>query len=447
MTRNWKMILALALPSLLSFATATLTGTINLIMVGKMGPIPIAAVGVVNIIMYNAWALCSGLGHTVNYLIAQNYGAGEMKKGVERTWLALYACLLLGVLTVGAGIFAPEAILKLMSDSKVLLDAGAPYLRLRFFALAFGTATFVLQGFMRGVGDTKTPMVLSLTANLVMIFFTYTLTYGNLGFPKLGLPGAAYGVLIGEALAFLGSVYIYFIRMNPRFATRIRVGINRAEARLILTESGKLGIQEFAMSMAMFLFTMFVARIGDLALAANEVSLSIMSLGFMPAFAFGATATILVGQEVGRGNPLKARRYGTDTAVLGILFLLVLGTVEFIFPEQIARIYTEDPAVYKLAGKLIRISAFLQLFDGLFNIFGGCLRGLGDTGFLVKASFALSWLVFVPAAYLLTFVFDLKSVGSWIGLYTFITLYGIAVMIRFYRTEWGKISVKRVSAA
>jgi len=442
--KNWKMILALALPSLLAFASSTLTGTINLIMIGKLGFVAIGAVGVVNIIMYNAWALTSGFGHTVNYLVAQSHGAGEMKKAVERTNVALTNGLILSSLLILTAIVAPEAILHIVSDSSGLVALGVPYLRIRLFALALGILTFIMQGFMRGIGDTRTPMILSVTANVLMIFFTYTLTYGNWGFPELGLSGAAWGVFIGEAVAFLGAVYMYFIRLHPRFFTRTIAKIRGPEVKLILAESGKLGVQEFAMSLAMLVFTMFVARISDQALAANEVALNVMSLGFMPAFAFGSTATILVGREIGKGNPYLARRLGTETAIMGTIMLLVLGTAEFFFAEQIAMIYnSEDPSVYKLAADLIKISAFLQLFDGLFNLYGGGLRGLGDTSFLVKASFGLSWIVFVPLAYLLTFVFDMHSVGSWIGLYTFITLYGIAVTVRFYRTDWQNVSIKQ----
>ncbi|MBC8079514.1 MAG: MATE family efflux transporter [Gorillibacterium sp.] len=442
--KNWRIILALALPSLLAFATSTLTGTINLIMIGQMGAIAIGAVGVVNIIMYNAWALCSGFGHTINYLVAQNHGSGEMKKGVERTYVALYNGIILSIILILVGLFAPEAILHLTGGSSELIAAGVPYLKIRLFALSLGIISFILQGFMRGVGDTKTPMVLSIASNVVMIFFTYTLTYGNWGFPEIGLPGAAWGVLIGEAIAFLGSAYVYFVRMNPQFSTRVRAKFQKLEVKLILAESGKLGIQEFAMSLAMLVFTAFVARVSDQALAANEVALNVMSLGFMPAFAFGSTATILVGREIGRGNPLQARRYGTETAIIGTIMLLILGTAEYFLADKIALIYNaNDPGVFKLAADLIKISAFLQLFDGLFNIYGGCLRGLGDTGFLVKASFSLSWLVFVPLAYLLTFVFDMHSVGAWIGLYAFITLYGIAVTVRFYRTDWQNVSVKQ----
>lgn len=442
MTKNWSTILRLALPSIFSFAVVTATGTINLILVGRMGAVVIAAVGVSNIIMYNAWALFSGIGHTVNYLVAQNYGEGNMKKGVERTYLALYLCLVVGIVLAVAGTLAPGLILRWMGASPALAEAGRTYLEIRFYAMALAVTNFVLHGFMRGVGDTRTPMALSIAGNAAMIALTYTLTYGRFGFPELGLPGAAWGIFAGEALVLAGSAYVYAVRLHPRFATRALVGINRAEARLVLAESGKLGVQEFAMAMAMFVFTAFVARLGDTALAANEVALNVMSFGFMPAFGFAATATILVGQEIGRGRPDLARRYGTDTAVLGSLLILALGLLEFGLAEPIARIYSQDAAVFELAANLIRISAFLQLFDGLFNFFAGGLRGLGDTTFLVAASFALSWLLFIPLAYLLTFRFGLGSAGAWVALYTFLTAYGCAACIRFYRRDWTAVRVR-----
>src|SRR5690606_27338237 len=87
--KSWKRILLLAIPSIASFASMTVTGMINLIMVGNLGALAIAIVGVSNVIMYNAWAMFSGIGHTVNYLVAQNYGSNTMKKGLDRTFLAL----------------------------------------------------------------------------------------------------------------------------------------------------------------------------------------------------------------------------------------------------------------------------------------------------------------------------------------------------------------------
>lgn len=444
MLKDWKKILMLAIPSIASFASMTLTGTINLILVGQLGALAIAIVGVSNIIMYNAWAIFSGIGHTVNYLVAQNYGSNHMKKGVERTYIAFYLCIFACVLMLLVGYLFPDDIFRVMGSSPAMIEQGKTYLELRFYTMSFSIFIFVFHGFFRGIGDTKTPMISSVIGNLIMIFLTYGLTYGNFGFPELGLYGAGLALLTGELVTFAYCAYIYFFHLHSKFSTRTLATFNRAESKLILSESSKLGIQEFSMSMAMFVFTAFVTRLGTNALAANEVALSVMSLGFMPAFAFGSTATILVGQEIGKGSPVEGKKAGTNTAIIGSIFLFLLGILQFLFAEQIAKIYTDDIFVYQLAAKLIMISAFLQLFDGLLNFYAGGLRGIGDTSFLLKTSLILGWFLFIPLSYILTFVYSLSSIGAWISLYTYLTVFGVTVMVRFYRTNWNAVKLKTV---
>ena len=177
----------------------TVTGMINLIMVGNLGALAIAIVGVSNIVMYNAWAMFSGVGHTVNYLVAQNYGSKDMKKGLERTFIALLFCFIAGILVIIFGSFGSGAVFKVLGSPDNMIQEGSLYLQIRFYAMFFAIPTFTLYSFFRGIGDTRTPMFASLVGNAVMIFFTYTLTYGNLGFPELGLKGAAIALLIGEA--------------------------------------------------------------------------------------------------------------------------------------------------------------------------------------------------------------------------------------------------------
>jgi putative MATE family efflux protein len=442
MLKDWKNILLLAIPSIASFASMTLTGTINLILVGQLGALAIAIVGVSNIIMYNAWAIFSGIGHTVNYLVAQNFGSHNMKKGVERTYIAFYLSTAACCIVFLVGLFFSDDIFRVIGSSFEMIVKGKDYLQIRFFAMVFSIFIFVFHGFFRGIGDTRTPMISAIIGNLIMIFLTYGLTYGKMGLPEIGLYGAGLALLIGEVVTFLLCAYVYFIRLHPRYETRSKVAFNKAESKLILSESSKLGIQEFSMSMAMFVFTAFVTRLGTHALAANEVALSVMSLGFMPAFAFGSTATILVGQEIGKGSPLEGRKAGTNTAILGSIFLFVLGIIQFVLAEPIARIYTDDIMVYELAARLIMISAFLQLFDGILNFYAGGLRGIGDTSFLLKTSLILGWLLFIPLSYVLTFILELSSIGAWISLYSYLTVFGVSVMIRFYRTDWTMIKLK-----
>lgn len=445
MFSNWKNVLVLALPSFMSFFAQTAIGTVNLILVGHLGALNIAIVGVANIIMYNGFAIFSGISHTVNYLVAQDYGANDIKSSIRRTYLALYLSIFVAILLFIVGFFFAGNILGWTGGSSELVVAGEHYLQIRFYALSFGIISFMFHGFLRGVGDTRTSMILSIISNVAILFFAYSLTYGRLGFPELGLNGSAYAILIGEFIGFILALYVFFIRFKNKFQTLVKVVIRLREMKLIVVESFKLGMQEFSMSFAMFIFTIFVARLGTEALAANEVALNVMSFGFMPAFAFGTTATILVGQEIGRGQPLKARRAATDVAVLGSIFLILLGTAEIIFAKQIAMIYNStDPYVYETAAQLIMISAYLQIFDGFLNFYAGALRGLGETTFLLRMSLIINWCVFVPLAYVLIFVFDMGSIGAWIALYTYLTVIGLSFMYRFYKSDWSTIRAKDI---
>ncbi|WP_443093992.1 hypothetical protein [Paenibacillus plantiphilus] len=85
----------------------------------------------------------------------------------------------------------------------------------------------------------------------------------------------------------------------------------------------------------------------------------------------------------------------------------------------------------------------MQIFDGLLNYYAGGLRGIGDTTFLLRISFLVSWLLFVPLAYICIFVLDMGSLGAWLALYSFLLVFGIAVMVRFYRTDWNAVKLKQ----
>ncbi len=444
--KSWYGILVLALPSLFAFATQTLTGTVNLIIVRDLGFVVIAVVGVSNIIMYNVFAIFSGIGHSINYLVAQNFGVGEMRKGMQRMYLALVVSVGVAIFIAIAGWLASGAVLKLTGGSAELFATGSEYLELRFYAMAFGIISFVFHGFFRGVGDTRTSMIVSIAANVLMVGLTYGLTYGHWGLPDMGIIGAGYALIIGEAVQLIICLIVFWGPMHKRYQTRKLQNPDWKELKLISQESGKLGLQEFSMSVSMYIFTMFVLTLGDMAAAANEVALSVMSFGFMPAFAFGSTATILVGQGIGEGRPDKAKKLGTHTAILGAIFLILLGTVELIWAVPIAKVYSTDPGVYELAAYLIQVSAYLQIFDGFYNFYAGGLRGIGDTTFLMRASFVLSIFMFVPLTYLFVMVFEWGSMGAWLALYSFLVALGLAVMIRYYRTDFNSVKLKEAHA-
>ncbi len=414
----------------------TLTGMLTLIIVGHLGATSIAVVGISNILIYNAWALFSGINESINYLVSQNFGEQSMAEGNERLQIALLTSLALDVLWIVVSITLPYEILGWVGASPALVQAGTAYLTIRMLAFAFSMFTNVYFAYMRAVGDTKTPMIISIITSVLLIGLTYVFTYGWLGFEGMGLVGAAWSMVITECLGFLLCIGVHYGLYNSKFQTRFWQKIHWNQVRLMIRESVKLSVMELSMSLGMLVFTACITRLGTTAVAANEIAINILSLGFMPANGFGAAATIIVGQDVGGSRPLEAKLGGLYTVSLGLIFMAFFSVFLWLFASPVARIYTSDSAVYLLAVSLIHIASFIQMFDGGGIIFAGGLRGVGDTTFLFKMSLILNWIIFIPLTIFLTLVLHLGQAGAWISLCTLIVLIGVANGWRFLKMDW-----------
>jgi Na+-driven multidrug efflux pump len=386
-----KDILRLAIPSIATFSSMTVTGLLVLMIVGKLGAASIAVVGITNILMYNLWAIFSGNQGAINYLVAQNYGSKNMKLGNQR------------ILLFGASFVFPHFILEVMGSNATILKLGNSYVQIRMYAMMFTVFNIIFYAYMRATGDTRTPMNISIINSVMVVFFTYVLAYGKFGFHNLGLQGAGWSMVAAEGFTLLLNLLVYFRFYNEKYFTCSWVRIERNQVRLILFEGSKLGITELSNSIGMLVFTACITRLGTVAIAANEIALNILSFGFMPANGFGAASTVGIGQAIGKGRP-----------------------------------------VVVAAVSLIHLASFIQLFSGANIIFAGGLRGIGDTTFLSRAALVLNWVFFIPCTILLTQVFDLGQTGAWIAFSSLIVLQGLTNALRYISYKWTSAQSKNV---
>ncbi len=435
----WKRILKLAVPSIATFSSMTLTGMLTLIIIGGLGASSIAIVGISNILLYNTWALFAGVNETINYLVSQNYGEEKMNNANHRMQIALLISLILDFIWFIVSVAFPHEILQWVGASPELVHAGTSYLRIRMFSFAFSMFTNIYFAYMRAVGDTKTPMLISITTNVLLIGLTYVMTYGAFGHSGMGLVGAGWSMVITECLGFLLCLFVHYGLYSSKFQTRVWHPVRFEEVRLIVRESIKLSLMELSMSIGMLVFTACITRLGTTAVAANEITLNILSLGFMPANGFGAAATIVVGQDIGAKKPLQAKQGGLVTTLLGLIFMALFSIFLWLFALPVAKVYTSDPAVYVLAVSLIHIASFIQLFDGGGIILAGSLRGVGDTTYLFRMSLILNWVIFIPLTIFLTTFIHLGQAGAWISLCTLIVLIGVANAWRYLKLDFGLV--------
>jgi len=389
-----KHIMLLAWPVVAEQALHTVTHIIDMAMVGRLGAAAIAAVGISLQPFMLAFALFGALATGTTAVVAREMGAGNPREASNSLGQSL---LLAFALALGLGIagylFAPQ-IIGLMGPEPDVLQLGVGYIRLILPGMAFMLAAFMISGALRGAGDTMTPMKVNAAINIINPILNYVLIFGGLGFPAMGVNGAALatslsrgaGGIILLGLLFSGRCVLQlnlrrFLQLDMEMIHRIvRVGLPAA-------------IEQFISRLGQVLYVRVVAGMGTLAYAAHTIAINAESISYMPAFGFATASTALVGQNLGAGNPKMAERSGWEALRLAVYFMGAMMLVLLLFPELLMRIYTTDLEVIQVGTRLLRIVAFAQIPMATFFVLSGGLRGAGDTRTMLYISTASIWLV------------------------------------------------------
>ncbi len=217
--------------------------------------------------------------------------------------------------------------------------------------------------------------------------------------PAWGVAGAgaataaaewAYALLIG--LAFTRQLRSRRLPRNPpvpRLAEMTRFG------RTSVPIGGQWALEMLSFA----LFSTLVARMGDAPMAATQALLMLLSLSFMQAIGISVSSSTLVGRYVGAGDEAAAWRAHATSLRLGLGLAIGVALLFVFLPEPLIRIFTDDPAVIRLARPLLMLGAAFQLFDALGIVASGSLRGAGDTRWPFVATTALAWFFFLPLAW------------------------------------------------
>jgi MATE family multidrug resistance protein len=432
---------SLAWPVIVSQMSSTLMGVVDTAMVGHLGATELAAVGFAHVWTWTLFSVFIGTASGVQTFVAQHHGAGDEKRCGGWVWQAL-AVVAPAAALVAAGVGASAPLwLAALGPSAALQEQALEFLPGRLVGLVGTTVAFTWVSFFRGVGDTRTPMLGAVLANLVNVGLGYGLIFGKLGFPQLGVAGSGVAMAVGEwtFAAFLG-VAASRRALCARYGTGPSA-LRAADVRRVLRTGLPIGGQ-WVLDMAAFaVFTTLVARMGDASMAASQAFISLLSLSFMQASGLSVAAATLVGRYVGAGDPASAERsFRTALGLAGALG----GSVALLFltvPDLLLRLYSEDADVLALGGPLLALGAGFQLLDALGIATSGALRGAGDTRWPFLAQASLAWFVFLPAAWLFGITLGGGLTGAWAGGLVYVAALAAAFVWRFRTGAWRRIRI------
>ena len=431
----------IAYPAVLTMISHTVMTFIDAIMVGRLGPTELAAVGLSGTLTWGLFSFFNGVVNGVNTFVAQDYGAERFDDIGRVTWQGVYFALISGVILVFMSRFDVD-LMRLLGPAEDVQRIGASYLGIRLWGGFFIVLYMCFSAFLRGIGDTRTPLKIVIFINVLNVAGDYVLIFGKLGFPRLGTDGAAYATVGASAVGALIFFLVFLSRKSDRmFSTRsswrVRLDLMGRLSRVGLP----IGLQ-WLLDMASFIvFTALIGRIGTMELAASTAGLRLMHLSFMPVFGVSIAATTLVGQYIGSKEISFATRSGYTAIKMSMLYAGLIALLFLVIPRHLVMMINQDPEVVRLGANILRVAAIFLLFDSMGIASNGCLRGAGDTRWAMFIGVGYAWFIFVPLAYLGAMVLEGGAVGAWGGATVYIIALGLTYFIRFRNGKWKSIKI------
>ena len=403
--------LMIVLPVVLQAIINQGVNMMDTIMVGKLGEAAISASSLANQ-FYNIYTfLCMGLSAAGLVLAAQYWGADD-KVTVRKVF-----DILIQIIFAASTLFAilslalPRQIISLYTNDQEVIAAGAGYLRITALVYLPHGIALVISNIMRSVGNARIGLYVSLASFFVNIGCNYVFIFGKLGFPAMGVSGAALGTLCSRAVEF--GVCTFFVLVIDRKLCYQPTRLLRQPEKPLLREFIRLGlpaiISDTILAFASSAIGMILGHMGREFVSAYSIVSVVDRMCTLATSGVGSAAGIMVGQSVGAGEAAEAKRRGFSflmlTAVLGVIGAILV----VIVGDWSISLYDITPDTIAITRTMMIASALVVPFQNISSTLGkGVLRGGGDTQFLMIADVIFQWVASIPLGYLAGLVLNLS---------------------------------------
>ena len=434
-------LLAMAFPQIISFVSLSVMGVVDTLVVGHVGTAQQAGVGLGAGLFWGIMSFFTGTLSGVTTFVAQANGAG--RTGELRRWVMVGLVLVLPMTLLCYSIIPfVGTLITVFHTTQEVRPHVVTYLNILILEAPFMFAMFVLVSFLRGLGDTVTPMVVTLVANIINAALDVVLVFGYLGFPALGVAGAALASVTGMFSSVVMLLWVYLNKHNnARYNTRQFIWITLGEVRRFLKLSVPIGASWAFETLAWNVMTVYIGTMGAVALASHTIVWQLISFSFMPTVALSVAASTIVGQYLGAGRPDLAKKSARVSIMWGLLLMGSIGVFFALGRHVIIGWFNSDPQVMAIGGWLLLIAAAFQLFDALGITIDGILRGAGDTRFPFLARAFAGLVFFIPLIFILGGPVGWGIYGAWSSGLVFVVVLGVVMLWRYRRGKWLQYTV------
>jgi putative MATE family efflux protein len=420
-----RAIFRLAVPALGALAADPLYSLIDTAFVGHLGTAQLGALAIGTAAFTASFWIFSFLAYGVTARVARAFGASDTetvdKVGVQAVFLAL----VLGAAVTAIGFGFAADIVRIFGASDRVAVFAEPFMRIRILAAVPVLLVQVGQGWMRGMQDTRTPMLIVTAGLVVNTILNYILI-----FPAgLGVEGSALATVIGQTLAAAGFLWLLRKRMtSPKWRPDLAI------ARQLLRVGIDLAVRTGALLASMTFATAVAARMGEVELAAWQIAMQVFLLLAFTLDSLAIAGQALVGRHLGELRPDRAFEVGRRLIYLGVALGVVLFFMLFIGSRWIARLFTEDGRVVSVAGSLLIWVAIVQPLSAIAFTFDGILIGASDTRFLAVAMLVSSALYAIGSGVALEVEAGVQGLATATTIW--LVVRSLTTGVRFARGRW-----------
>lgn len=389
-------------------------------MLGQMGETAISASSLANQFINIFQICCMGMGMGASVLTSRFWGSQDKESLKKATTIMYRLCIAIGLAFTLATIIAPGAIMGIYTKDADIIREGVRYFQ-------WSVPTYLLMGLsltttivMRSVGQVKLPLVSSIIAFFINIFFNYIFIFGEMGAPKMGVAGAALGTLISRSFEFI-FICGYFLIYDKKIGYKIRNLFMNCKDLTgdYIRISIPVLVSDTIMALGNNAVAMVMGHIGASFVSANAITMVTVQLSTVFIQGLSNASAIITGHTLGEGEPEKAEKQGFTFLGLGLAIGILAGGLIMAISDPIISCYKINNETKGIAEELMLAVGFIVIFQSMNSILTkGVLRGGGDTKFLMLADVLFLWIASVPLGYLAGLVWHLPA--FWI--YTFLKI-------------------------
>lgn len=448
-----KEIIYLVLPIMVEQCFTILLGVINTMMSGHIGKNAVAAIGTVDTVnnMFISFFAALSVGATV--VVAQQIGQKKIEDANETVKQALFSGLMVSItISVILWIFRDNLIETCFSKATDIVKSNAKiYLEFTLISYPFIAIEQICNGILRGAGDTKTPMTVTMRMNIVNLLMGYILIFG-LDLTSIGLPvhTPSYGIE-GTALAIaiarvFGAILALRVLLKGHKIVQIK---NILPFRLNGNTQGKIfaigipaGVEQLLFNGGKFIVQIFVVAMGTNVISANTIGFSCGNIMNVVGNSIALGATTIVGQYIGRRDKDAAKDNLVYMTKFATIIMVSLGLLAIPLWPTIVALYTKDKEVINIATTLLVANSFAMFAWPSSFVLSAGLKGAGDTRYTMVTAMTGMWLFRIVVGYLLGVVLHFGVIGLWIGMFTDWIVRGGMYIKRLHGEKWMKHAIQ-----